>query len=392
MVVFPIAAFLVSLACAVVIALDAVRKPRPDKVSWAVAFGLFVVGAGAQVLGDLAGWTPILVRVFYLSGAVLVVGYLALGELYLLAGKRISRIAPAIALLVTAVTANLVLQSEVDSARLDAEGWHSLEKSGALVLSAVLINSIGTMVIVGGLVWSARNFKRQGVFRNRMVGCILIAAGTMSVASGGTLTRLGDDNYLYIAMAIGVALIFCGYLVTRRPEPVPVAAPRGVGAAPRHEERPMAGKRSLGERLVGALSTPGGNGNTQSARAGTTQTEGAQPEREAITTVATRPVAMEAVRIHAAPEGDDALGFVGLLLQHDPDYASQQCRSWSVERPDGEMLTRSQARQAWALRLQLDPTSRERFDDAPVWLRAQLTELYAEVLTALPEGSETEAR
>ena len=45
--------------------------------------------AALWVIGDTAGWTAPLARLYYLTGAVLVVGYLALGQLYLLFPDRI---------------------------------------------------------------------------------------------------------------------------------------------------------------------------------------------------------------------------------------------------------------------------------------------------------------
>lgn len=53
--------------------------------------------------------------------------------------------------------------------------------------------------------------------RNRMLGCIAIAIGTLTTASGGVLTRLGNEEFLYISMAIGIAVIYWGYLLARAP-------------------------------------------------------------------------------------------------------------------------------------------------------------------------------
>src|SRR5690606_39198328 len=86
------------------------------------------------------------------------------------------------------------------------------------------INIVGTLIIVGGLLWSIWRFSRTGAFRNRMIGCSLIVAGTIAVAMGGTLTRLGHYEYLYIAMSAGIALIFGGVVWTRRPDRPAAAA------------------------------------------------------------------------------------------------------------------------------------------------------------------------
>ncbi|HYO30210.1 MAG TPA: hypothetical protein VER37_06465, partial [Thermomicrobiales bacterium] len=227
MIAFPVVAAVVSLACALLVAADAVRRPKPDKVAWAIAFGLFAVASGAEVVGLLLGWTPLLVRLYYVTGATLVVGFLALGQLYLLAGRRIDRLAPGVALLVTALAATFVLDAPIDRARLATDGWRALEKGPALVALTVSINALGTVVVVGGALWSAWRFHGTGGYRQRMVGCLLIALGTLVVAAGGSLTRLGSPEFLYVAMAAGVALIFAGYLQARRP----AAKSAAVGAA-----------------------------------------------------------------------------------------------------------------------------------------------------------------
>src|SRR5215218_8394405 len=100
MVVFPIISTLVSLACAITIARDAYRRPRPEKIVWAVAFAVFAIAAGTETWANIDEWTSFVVRLFYLTGAVLVVAYLGLGELYLLSPKKMQqiRVAPGLTL------------------------------------------------------------------------------------------------------------------------------------------------------------------------------------------------------------------------------------------------------------------------------------------------------
>ncbi len=64
-----------------------------------------------------------------------------------------------------------------------------------------------------------------------MIGCILIAAGTLIVAMKGTLSRTGlPEETFALAMAVGVAIIFAGYLETRRPDTAVIE--RAVDSAP----------------------------------------------------------------------------------------------------------------------------------------------------------------
>jgi hypothetical protein len=53
--------------------------------------------------------------------------------------------------------------------------------------------------------------------KERMIGLILLAVGTFTVAFGGTVKGLlHNDDYLYPTMALGVILMFLGYLQTIR--------------------------------------------------------------------------------------------------------------------------------------------------------------------------------
>ena len=81
-------AAVIAAICAAFVGWDALRRPRPERVIWAAAFLLFTVAAACEVIGSAIGWSPTLARVYYLTGAVLVVGVLALGELYLLLPGR----------------------------------------------------------------------------------------------------------------------------------------------------------------------------------------------------------------------------------------------------------------------------------------------------------------
>lgn len=343
-VVFPAVSALISLICAGVIARDAIARPRPDKIAWAIAFAIFAVAAGAEVVGSLGEWTPTLVRVYYLTGAVLVVGYLALGELYLLAGERIHKYAPGAMLLVTAISATVVLNAGIDEARLEADGWEAIERGAALKALAIGINSIGTLIIVGGLVYSAWKFKRLGIQRNRMIGCLLIALGTTTVGMGGTLTRLGQHEYLYIAMSVGVAIIFAGYLQTRRPN-APAQAishqPSAVSSAPTSPvAAPVAPVSKNGKKAVGT------NGH------------------------------------HPAPSGGGlGIGFIEARLRDLSEAElSELCRVWSAPRGQADAFSREEARRGWALRMRLSAEGQTRFDALPVPVRIQLTVLFFEVM------------
>jgi hypothetical protein len=217
MVIFPIFAAILAFLCCGFVLRDYIARPKPAGLAWTIAFAVFGAAALAEAIGDIVGWSLILARVYYVLGATLVVGYLAVGELYLLMRREWADKAAALMIALTAFGVGLVWQSQAGPNLAD-DGWEALQRGAALTALTIAINSVGTLVLVGGLLYSVAMFKRKGIMRNRMIGCLLIAAGTLAVAMGGTLTRLGSREFLYIAMSVGIVLIFAGYMRTRKPD------------------------------------------------------------------------------------------------------------------------------------------------------------------------------
>jgi hypothetical protein len=215
---FPLIALAASVACTAVAFARYRRRRGTHELVWTAAFALFVLGAACEVAGTRWGWNPFLARLYYFSGATLVVGYLALGTLFLLAPRRVAHAALIALLLASGLGGFLIAAAPVDPTVLPVEGWTALQKSPALVALTITLNVGGTVVVVGGALLSAwRARPRRGAVRppgeaRRLAATLLIAGGALVVASGGTLTRLGHHSYLYLAMAPGVCLLLAGYL------------------------------------------------------------------------------------------------------------------------------------------------------------------------------------
>lgn len=354
MVVFPLISTVVSLACAATIARDAYRRPRPEKVVWAVAFGIFAVAAGAEAWAEVADWTPFVVRLFYLTGAVLVVAYLGLGELYLLAPRRMHaiRVVPGLTLLLTAFAATIVWSAPIDNTRLTEDGWEALDRSGMLVALVALCSGLGTVIIVGGALWSAWTFRRLGTQRHRLIGCLLIAGGTLIVAAKGTLSRTGlPEETFALAMAAGVATIFVGYLETRRTDTVGISA---ESANP-----------DLAISSTGNLASDDPTDTTIPAEVATPNSVIPMLRRNGRT---------------ALPGVDSGVQFLeeSFLPLEDAALATL-CRAWSAPPPAVHAFGRDEARRVWALRLRLSPAGQAALDGHDVPNQLALTELYFDV-------------
>lgn len=207
-------ATLVSIACTVTVGRRARDRAalRAPLIAWTIAFALFAIADAALWYGAARGWTAPVFRLYYLTGGILVVAYLAVGELLLvLPGRRVARVTAATMLFLTFAAISAVLAAQVDDQKLAAAG--AAPPNGALigappVALAIVLNSVGTVVVLVGSVLSAR--------RRRDWRPLLVAVGVGVVALTASATRLNSYTLFALGQALGVVLIFLG-LVTRRP-------------------------------------------------------------------------------------------------------------------------------------------------------------------------------
>jgi len=87
-----------------------------------------------------------------------------------------------------------------------------LVRSGLITLLTILLNIYGTLTLVGGALYSAFLFWRKRVLANRLIGNILIAAGALMPAMGGSFLKAGLADWLYISEFLGVIMMYIGFL------------------------------------------------------------------------------------------------------------------------------------------------------------------------------------
>jgi len=199
------------------------NRRRPHELMWGIAFILFAIGAACQVLADVSGtWSPMVARIYYLTGAILNVGFLGLGTVYLIFSRRVANVSLAIMLALTAFSFYVLFTVPIDTSLLSQEaGWKAVASvSTTPRWLAAICSTIGTLLVVGGAIWSGIIFWRKRIQKHRMIGVFLLAGGTFIIALGGTitgLTGLRNHDYLYITMVVGLIVMFVGYLQTVRP-------------------------------------------------------------------------------------------------------------------------------------------------------------------------------
>src|SRR3954467_5800821 len=103
-----VGAALVSLAFAMSTFERWLARRRRHELMWSLALLMFAVASGALAAGASIGWDGPIFRTFYFFGAIANVPFLALGTVYLLAGRRRGDVAAAGVALVTAFAAGVI--------------------------------------------------------------------------------------------------------------------------------------------------------------------------------------------------------------------------------------------------------------------------------------------
>jgi hypothetical protein len=84
------------------------------------------------------------------------------------------------------------------------------------------INLYAVIFLIGGAILSAMRYSRNPETRHRMWANVWIALGAILPGIGGTFTRFGYVEVLYVTELVGLLLIWTGYRMSVRPASVPV--------------------------------------------------------------------------------------------------------------------------------------------------------------------------
>ncbi len=208
------------------------QRRRTYLLFWGIGLALYGVGAAMEAYFSLVGWNALVFRLWYLTGAFFTAAYLGQGTAFLLLRRSW-----AWALFAILAVGTVYAIFKVFTATLDPSLLTGSEMSGKIITSpgvrvlTPFFNIYGTLLLVGGAIYSAWLFWRKRVLLNRVLGNILIAAGGLFPAFGGAFQRAGIPGILYFSELIGVILIFVGYLFATS-EAAKAAAPKVTTGAP----------------------------------------------------------------------------------------------------------------------------------------------------------------
>lgn len=215
----PIVTTLIALGLAVSLARRYRARGGPHLLWWTIGALTYAAGTAVEASVTLFGWQDALFRAWYITGALLGGAPLAQGAVYLHLPRRTADIL-SIALVVTVVIAAAfvlvvpIRYELVESHRLTGRvmAWPWVRAFSPF------INLYAFVFLVGGAIKSAVHFWRRRETRARAEGNGLIALGALLPGIGGSFTRFGYTEVLYVTEFLGIILISLGYLrATRGP-------------------------------------------------------------------------------------------------------------------------------------------------------------------------------
>lgn len=202
---------------ALVFAIEVLRRYRakgrgPHLLWWAAGMLMYGAGTFAEGFVTLFGWNEAIFKWWYITGALLGGMPLAQGTVYLLMKRKVADRLTLLVVPVILIAAICVLLSPIDYAFVEAHRLSGKALQWQWVrLFSPFINTYAFIFLVGGAILSAYRFHKNRSTRHRFIGNVYIALGALLPGIGGTFTRFGYTEVLYVTELLGIVLIYIGY-------------------------------------------------------------------------------------------------------------------------------------------------------------------------------------
>lgn len=225
---FPLVAAVVAVVFAVTLFRRYARSRSIAQLAWGIAMAMYAIASLAVANGTYGGWDKSLFKLYWLFGAMLNVPYLALGSIALLRKAPLTWLAMLIVAAATIYGFGVVLASALDTSPMSAKPFDIPRGKdvwdGALAGKLGSAYSIPAYLIVVAIAFVTS--RRPEVPRERMRANWLIAAGSTIVALGGfTLARLARGAFFSIFLALGISVMFAGFVTASSPPRAPAEPP-----------------------------------------------------------------------------------------------------------------------------------------------------------------------
>lgn len=212
---------------------------------WGLGLVLYFIGGLTETILNF-GWNELAFRLWYWAGAIMVAAVLAQGTMHLLVRRPYVATVMSIIIgiigftsLFWALTVNLdptKFMPGTDIGKFLTESYRAILPDSAVrrILPPVM-NAYGTIVLVGGAIYSSYLFLRKQIMPNRVLGNVLIAIGGLLPAFGGSLIKLAEtmpeiseasSTLKYLGILLGVVFLYIGFQLATSPAPAPRPVPQ----------------------------------------------------------------------------------------------------------------------------------------------------------------------
>lgn len=193
-------------------------KSRPSYLFWWMV-GVLCYGLGTLTESFVAilGWHEWIFKSWYILGALLGGFPLAQGSVYLMFNKRLADGMMLVVTMVILTASVLVILSPIDYALVESTrltGQVLVWKHVRLITP--FVNLYAFIFLVGGAAYSAYRYSQDVRYRSRCIGNLFIAVGGLLPGIGGSFTKFGYTEVLYVTELLGIILIYFGYRVIRK--------------------------------------------------------------------------------------------------------------------------------------------------------------------------------
>lgn len=195
---------------------------------WGLGLVFYGLGTMSEAI-MLFTFNEFILKLWYLSGAMLTAAWLGQGSVYLLVRKRnVAKTLTIFLIILSLLAFGLLVTAPITPAAssfnvnqpASAQYKDILVRGGGLVILTIFLNVYGTTALVGGAIYSAFLFWRKRVLPNRMIGNVLIATGALMPALGGSFIRAGIADWLYLSEFLGAVIMFAGFIMATIEQPV----------------------------------------------------------------------------------------------------------------------------------------------------------------------------
>jgi len=228
----PLLSTVVSFVFAIAVFYRYRQRKGKHLLFWGIGLVFYGLGTLSEVILGLT-FSGIVLKLWYLSGAMLTAAWLGQGTVFLLFRKgKLADILGIVLIVVSLISLILIVAAPLTSAATSydisspasAQYQEVLTRNGFIIALTILLNIYGSLTLVGGALYSAYLFWRKRVLANRMFGNILIATGALMPATAGTFVQAGLVDWLYLSELVGVVLMYFGFLLATASKPVAKSA------------------------------------------------------------------------------------------------------------------------------------------------------------------------